>query len=237
MDRRKIKLIISILKLAILLLVIVGIPVYIFTQYPDLLSKLKDVEAVDAYLERYKAKSILVYLGLQTLQVLVSVIPGQILQLAGGYVFNFGAGLLLSFIGLSLGTILTFFFARALGKDAMHVLMSEDRLNYFVEKLNSKRAYNIIFVIFLIPGIPKDLCCYAAGISEVKLKPFLIISIVGRTPGIIGSIAIGDCLYSGSYAGVIALGILGIILFILGIKYREKLIKKTDEIYNKWMSK
>ena len=47
MDRRKIKLIISILKLAILLLVIVGIPVYIFTQYPDLLSKLKDVEAVD----------------------------------------------------------------------------------------------------------------------------------------------------------------------------------------------
>ena len=66
-------------KLAILLLVIVGILVYIFTQYPDLLSKLKDVEAVDAYLERYKAKSILVYLGLQTLQVLVSVIPGQIL--------------------------------------------------------------------------------------------------------------------------------------------------------------
>ena len=94
MDRRKIKLIISILKLAILLFVIVGIPVYIFTQYPDLLSKLKDVEAVDAYLERYKAKSILVYLGLQTLQVLVSVIPGQILQLTRGYVFNFGAGLL-----------------------------------------------------------------------------------------------------------------------------------------------
>lgn len=234
MGNKKLKYTISIIKLILLLLFIVVIPLYIFTTYPEMLSDLKDLKATAMYLEKYKSHSIPIYLGLQVLQVLVSVIPGQVLQLAGGYIFRFFLGLILTFTGLSLGTVVTFFFARIMGKNAMHVLLGEEKLNYFIEIFNSKRAYFILFVIFLIPGIPKDLCCYAAGISEIKLKPFLILSIVGRTPGIIGSVAIGEFLYTGSYTGVIILAASGFILFVLGAIYRKKILEKTNCLYEKW---
>ena len=63
----------------------------------------------------------------------------------------------------------------------MHLIFGEEKIKSMLETLNSKKAVVLVFLIFLIPGVPKDLCNYVAGLSEMKLKPFLIVSLIGRS--------------------------------------------------------
>lgn len=103
----------------------------------------------------------------------------------------------------------------------------------YVEKLNSKKAYMAVFLIYLIPGIPKDVVSYAAGISEMKFKAFLILSVIGRLPGMMGSIMIGSMWHKQEYFGMIALCVLAVAAFVICIIFRKKINGLLDKIYNK----
>ena len=107
--------------------------------------------------------------------------------------WGFWLGYLYSLIGALIGSVLTYYIARILGHDAMHLIFGEEKIKKWLVHLNSKKAVIIVFFIFLIPGVPKDLCNYVAGLSEIKLKPFLIESLIGRSPGMMGSLLIVLC--------------------------------------------
>lgn len=231
--KARIKIAITILKLIILLVVVVGIPLYITIYHREFISQFDSLDTVNAYLEKYKTASVFVYIGIQIMQIVVSIVPGQPMQFAAGYAYAFGLGYLYSIIGAAIGTILTFYLARSLGKDALHLIFGEKRIAKFIARLNSKRAFILVFVIFLIPGLPKDLFAYAAGVSEMKLRVFLIISLVGRTPGMMCSIMIGSMFNRGSYFGIVALTIIAVVLCVWGIKNHEKLTQMMDKWYEK----
>ena len=91
----------------------------------------------------------------------------------------------------------------------------------------------IIFIIFLIPGIPKDAVTYIAGVSDMESRPFISISLIGRLPAMIGSVMIGSMLKNGSYAGVVIISVVSIICFVLGIVFKDKLVGKSDKFYHK----
>ena len=224
---------VAILKLFVLLGIIIGLSITITIFAPDFASIFQDTNKAKAFLLQYKAASILVFILLQIVQIVVAILPGQVLQFVAGYVYGFGFGIFWSMVGIMLGTIITFYLAKLLGKDAMHIIFGEERITKFVNILNSKKAYTVIFVIFLIPGIPKDLISYAAGISEIGIKPLLVLSLVGRFPALVATIAMSRLLYNGSY---IALGIFIfaiIVLFILGIWKRRHITEYMDKAYTK----
>lgn len=230
---RKMKKLITILKLLILLGVVVGIPVYIGVYHQEFLSQFNSLEDVNAFLDRYQTASVFVYFAIQVLQLVICIIPGQAMQFAGGYVFGIGLGYLLSITGAAVGTVLTFYLARVLGRDALHLFFDEKKIAHFVEKLNSKKALIVVFVIYLIPGLPKDLITYAAGVSEIKLKPFLILSLVGRTPGMLCSIILGNLFNNGSYIGILVLSIVVAVACIWGVRHHEKLTELIDKGYQR----
>lgn len=232
-NKKRFKMIMAISKFILLLIVLIGVPLYIFYNHKDLLQTFDSLESVTNFLMDYKSASAFVYIGIQIIQITIFIIPGQAIQLAGGYLFSFLLGIALTFIGILLGTIITFYIARILGKDAVHLMVGEEKTKHYIEKLNSKRALLIIFIIYLIPGIPKDAVTYVAGVSDIDVRPFVIISMLGRLPAMIGGVMIGSMLYSGSYLGVIILSITSIIAFILGIIFREKLLGKKDILYEK----
>ena len=120
-----------------------------------------------------------------------------------------------------------------LGQGFVRLFMSEEPFIKYQERLNSNKAYTLCFILYLIPGIPKDILCYVAGASEIRFLPFLIISMAGRLPGLIGSIVMGSLVDSGNY--VIARVILGIacILAVLGFIYRNKLSDYMDRLKEK----
>jgi len=231
--KKRIIKIVSVLKLLILFAIVIGAPVYVYFSYPDLVDRFRSLDEINSLLKQYKTASIFIYIGLQVFQIIVSVLPGQALQFAAGYAYQFWLGFLFSLIGVALGTVITFYLARILGKDALHVIFGEERFSKFVHTLNSKRSFIVLFVIFLIPGIPKDLFTYAAGVSEIRIIPFLLLSLTGRTPAMVGSILMGSMFYNGSYVGLIIVGVAAVVLFIAGIINRGKLVLWTDRFYNK----
>ena len=221
----------SILKLLILIGIVVGIPALLYQSDPDFIRQFKDLDAVNAYLDKYETASWFVYIGLQILQIIVSVIPGQMIQFAAGYAYVFWLAYLLSITGIALGTIATFYLARLLGKDAMHVIFGEEKITYFVNHLNSKKAYITLFILFVIPGFPKDLITYAAGVSEIRITPFLILNLIGRSPALLATILMGSMTRTGSYFGMVILTAAVTVVFLLCFIKRKKLIEMSDVIY------
>lgn len=235
--RKRIRNILSIVKFSLLLAIIMFVPLYIYFAHPEIADNFKSLENVNAFLERYSTASVFVYIGLQVVQIVISVIPGQALQFAAGYAYSLWLALLSSLAGICLGTVITFYLAKFLGRDAMHLIFGEKKLHEFVSLLNSKKAYTVLFLIFLIPGLPKDLFSYAAGISKMNMSVFLIISMTARAPALIGSLVIGRMFRNESYTGMIILIAAAVILCVLGLFFRNKILSFADRYYEKFSVK
>jgi uncharacterized membrane protein YdjX (TVP38/TMEM64 family) len=217
----------------LLIFIVVGVPLLILFRYPELLNEFTSFESVNALIERSGGFLLPLFAGLQVFQVIVSIIPAQAVQIAAGYAYNFWIAYLVCVVGLCVGTVATYFIAKLLGRDAMHLLFGEERIGRFVDKLNSKKAYILLFIIFLIPGIPKDLFAYAAGISQMNAFAFFLISVVARTPALMASILFGGMIRSGSHVGMIILALALATLCVLGLKFHNKLADAANRFYDK----
>src|SRR5262245_44678545 len=115
--------------------------------------------ALRAELARWGASAPVVFVVIQALQVLIAPIPGELTGFLGGFVFGQRPGCLYSMLGLSLGSFLAFGIGRWLGAAFVQRLVSPDtwrRLGFVVEA----GGVVLCFVLFLIPGFPKDILCY-----------------------------------------------------------------------------
>ncbi|MDO4552390.1 MAG: TVP38/TMEM64 family protein, partial [Bacillota bacterium] len=234
LQNKRSKKALAILKLLLLLAVVFGVPAYIYFAYPDIFQHLESLEDVVALLERNPVASVLIYLGLQVVQIIVSVLPGQVIQFSAGYLYGVWLGYLYSIIGVALGTVITYYLARLLGRDAMYVLFGEKKFHQFVELMKRKRAHLVIFVIYLIPGIPKDLMSYAAGVTELKLGALLLLCLAGRTPAMLGSLVIGHMTRNANYTDAIILSVIAIVLFAVCMLKRKELMAKIDTLHDKF---
>ena len=229
--RAAFKRVTAIAKLLLLLVIIIGIPAYIFFFQKDLIDDFSSVKDVEDFFLQYRHQSILIYMGLQILQIVICILPGQALQFAAGYLFHFWLGFALTMSGAFLGTIITYYLAKVLGHDAMHMIFGEEKINDMLRRINSKKGVAIVFLIYLIPGIPKDLCTYAAGLSEMKIKPFLILSLVGRAPGMAASLLVGQQVNIGGYMSAAIIAGAVVVVFILGVLFRKQLTNFLDRVY------
>lgn len=230
LKRKRFKTLSSVLKLVVLAVILIGIPLYIFFFHHDFLERFSDLKDVRIWLAEYKTQSIFIYIGAQILQIVICIIPGQALQFAAGYMYGFWAGFLLSLAGAAAGSVVVYYIARLLGHDALHILFGERKFTEMLDHMNSEKGIIITFIIFLIPGIPKDLCSYAAGLSNVKLKPYLIVSLIARSPGMMGSLLIGRQIGAGGYMSAAVVAGVAILLFILGVIFRRQIISATHKI-------
>ncbi len=123
-------------------------------------------------------------IALQALQVLIAPIPGEVTGLLGGYVYGPYLGVLLSTIGLTMGSYLAFALSKALGRPFVKKLVPASTLKRFDYLLHHKGAF-FVFLLFLIPGIPKDYLCYILGLGSLSTTEFLVIGGTGRLLGTI----------------------------------------------------
>lgn len=170
----------------------------------------------------------LMFLAVQVVQVVVFVIPGEVPQIAGGYLFGIGGGLLFTVVGITAGSAIAFGASRVLGRSFLQALFPADQLDRFARLAGSPRATITFFLFFLIPGIPKDILCYVAGLSPMRFLVFLVVSTVGRTPGILGSVIVGNA--AAEQQWVLALVVLGLAasLFLVGLVFRKPLVAALE---------
>jgi Uncharacterized conserved protein len=183
----------------------------------------KDREAIRGWIEGQGAWAPLSFIILQIVQVVIFIIPGEIVQIAGGYAFGFWLGSLYSLLGITLGSLVNFYAGRLLGKPFVESLFARDKIEKIEKVTGSGTGAAGFFLLFVIPGIPKDILCYVAGISKLGLFAFLGVSMAGRLPGIIGSSYMGNAAYSGAYLGAMIVLTSAALLFVLGLFFRERI--------------
>lgn len=231
----KYKKILALSKLILLVIIVAGIPAFLYLKYgAELFSKDSAVHVVD-YLKANSNTAALLIIGIQIIQVVVCFLPGQPVQFAASYMFGVVSGFALSITGAVIGTVISFYLAKLLGNDAVNLFFGKEKVRDFKKKLDSGRGLLLAFLIYLIPGIPKDLVSYVAGISYMRFRPFLLVATVGRMPGMLGSLMLGHFFGRQDYrAMIIIAGVVAVILLICYIK-RDVLISFLDDVEKKDM--
>lgn len=124
----------------------------------------------------------LVFIGMQVLQVLLAPIPGQVSGLVGGFLFGTFWGLVYTMIGAAIGFTLIFLLARRFGRPLAERFVSPESLDRF-DSLARKGGVFVLFLVFLLPAFPDDVISFIAGMTRIRLRTLILVSLAGRFPG------------------------------------------------------
>ena len=161
--------------------------------------------------------------ALQVLQVIVFIIPGEVVQIAAGYLFGVIPGAALSVLGILLGSMFNYWIGRALGRPFVESVTPTGTLAR-IEATTGRRGTQIgFFLLFVIPGIPKDILCYVAGAAGMRFWPFIAFSTVGRLPGIVGSAVIGATAAQQGLIPAVVLLAAAAVLLVVGVSRQRQL--------------
>ncbi len=172
--------------------------------YREVLRLSTDRAHLKSTLKRAGVWGPVIFMALQALQVLIAPIPGELTGFLGGFVFGEALGFLYSTLGLTAGSLLAFGIGRWLGAPVVRRLVAAhvwDRLSFLVKAEGAL----LCFVIFLVPGLPKDLACYLFGLSPIPFGVFTLAMTLGRMPGTWALSAQGAKTATGQYVEVIVL--------------------------------
>lgn len=185
-------------------------------------------EGLRDYIRSFGAAGWLVFLILQILQVFIALIPGELLESAAGFVFGPVFGTLLCYAGIAIASSLVFVLTRKFGVKLVEVFIKREKINQFRFLNTEKKRDLLIFLVFFIPGTPKDLLTYFAGLTEIKLGKFLAISFVARIPSVVTSTFGGHLLGEGEYVLAIVVYAVTAVISLLGMLGYNAWVKRRD---------
>lgn len=198
----------------------IGKPMVQFVSEPD---------KFRAWVQSHGMWSWLVCIGMMVLQIIVAIIPGGPLEIGAGYAFGPVVGSVLCIVGSIIGCTLVFQFVRVFGIKLIEAFFSIEKIRS-LKFLHDERKRNILaFVIFALPGTPKDLLSYFMGLTDIKLSTWLLISTIARIPAIIVSAMGGDALGSQKYVMAIIVFVVTLVISAIGMYVYKKICKVQDE--------
>ena len=193
---------------------------YLFIHY-DLYFFFIDKNRAITFVTSFHPYDEVVFIFLQILQVVAAPIPGEVTGLIGGYLYGPVLGTIYSTIGLTIGSWMAFALARFFGLPLVEKAVKPaiiQKYDYFLEH----RGLFVSFLLFLIPGFPKDYLCYIMGLSHMKTWHFLGISTVGRLLGTILLSVSGSCARNNQYTGLAIIAVISFIFVIVAYFYQDK---------------
>lgn len=189
----------------------------------------KNPEQFRAWIDSMGTWGKLAYVGICFLQVLVAIIPGGPIELAGGYAFGHLEATILSTIGLSLGSITVFLLVRKFGQKLLEVFFSKEKIAELKFLKTNKKRDLIILILFLVPGTPKDLLCFFCGLTDMPFWLFFLLSTFMRIPAAWLSSIGGSAMGSKSYTIAIVIALVIVSLTIIGIVGYKAIVKKHEK--------
>ena len=210
--------------LRILLLVgAIATGAYLFYHF-DLHTVFLDRARVTQFIRSFGPWSAFIFIAVQILQVILAPIPGEVTGLIGGYLFGPVLGTLYSTVGLGVGSWLAFLLARTLGLPFVEKVVKRSIIEKYDHFMEHQGTF-VSFILFLIPGFPKDSLCYIIGLSHMKTSTFVVIATFGRLFGTLGLSVGGNFARGGQgLLLLLALGAVGLIL-LLAYVFRDRWLR------------
>lgn len=211
-----------------LLLIVVGLSV-LFCR-TDLFKFFISKQCMTRFLDSLGSWGFLGFMSLQALQVVVAPIPGEVTGLLGGYLYGPYVGLVLSTVGLTVGSYVAFALSRALGRPFAEKFVPRPAIQKF-DYLLQHRGLFLVFLLFLIPGIPKDYLCYILGLGQISTAEFLLVGTVGRFFGTILLSLGGNFLRLQQYVKFSILVAVALIVVLTAMLFKERLERLFEHLH------
>ena len=183
-------------------------------------------EEFKAFIDSYGWKGRFVALGIQVLQIVIALIPGELVEVGTGSAFGAVEGTLICMIGVAAASSLVFLLTRFLGVRLVEIFISREKIDELRFINSEEKLKRMIFLLFFIPGTPKDLLTYFAGLTRIKLHEFLIISMIARIPSLVSSTIGGHFIGQSRYVEAIILFVVTGVVSLIGMKVYSIIVKK-----------
>ena len=201
------------------LCLLVGRPMIDFVSQP---------ETFRDWVDSHGIVSRLAFIGMVVFQAIVAVIPGEPLEIGAGYAFGAVEGTFLCVVGTTVGGIIVFALARTLGMRIVSLFFSEEKIRSVSFLQNTRRLNTVAFLVFLLPGTPKDLLSYCAGLTQIRWPFWLLLTSLARLPSIVTSTVGGNALGVQRYAFAVGVFAVTLVLSGIGLYLYNRIAKKHD---------
>lgn len=229
----------NLIKFIAVLIIVVLMTVVTIELMPWIIS-LKDAagrEALKEYIYSKGAYGVLILLGIQIMQVVIAFIPGEPIEIVAGLLYGTFWGCVITLIGMLIGTVIIYYGVRLLGSTFINSVIGKEKFERFKFLHDEKKLEMIAFLLFFIPGTPKDALTYFMPFTKIKPYTFFVITTIARIPSIISSTFAGASIGQGKWIQTIIIFLVIGALGIIGIAFNNVFIEKRNKAREKIKSK
>ena len=223
---------VKIIKITLTIFIVIALAIFLWRLAP-FMKDLSTTEGQIAFKEKIDSlgfKGLLLLLGLQILQILLVVLPGEPFEVLAGMCYGAWGGCLFITVSVFITTTIIFFTVRKLGHKYLYNFFKKEKVDKVMKSklLNNPRNLEIILcILFFLPASPKDLFVYIGGLLPIKPLRFILISTFVRFPSVITSTMVGANISTGNWKmGILIYGVsfavAALILFIVTLKDKNK---------------
>ena len=167
---------------------------------------------------------VFILLGMQFLQIVVAFIPGEVVQLAAGLMYGPFFGTLIILLGCVISSSIIYHLVHALGAPFVQGIVSTEHLDKFRAFEESGKLDIIVFVLFLIPGMPKDVFTYLVPLTDMPFKKFIVLTTIGRIPGVVASTYAAAGFADGNIVGPVVVMAVVAVIAVVAIVFRNRIM-------------
>ncbi len=207
---------------AVIALCIWLIPIVSSLREPDTQEKFRE------FIESLGALGVLVMLALQILQIVIAIVPGEPIEILMGLMYGTVGGLALALVGIAMGQTLVFFAVKKLGIKFASKFVDVKKFEELSFLKKTERRDSLIFILFFIPGTPKDILTYFTPFTGITFLRFIIIATLARIPSVISSTWAGATLSEGSILKTVLIFAITGVIGIVGIIINNRITKKNN---------
>ena len=188
----------------------------------------EDYDGFKAWIEQSGFMGRVYFVLMVIFQVIIALVPGEPLEIAAGFAFGAIEGTILCVIGITVGSIIVFYLVRKFGIKLVEVFFSTEKIKSLKFLQNKKKVTALVFLMFFLPGTPKDLLTYFVGLTKINFWAFFFIASIARLPSIVTSTIGGDRLVEGDYFVAIVVFVATFALSVLGWFAYTRILRSKD---------
>ena len=199
-------------------------------------SRFSDTEALKAFVDEHFIIGMILMIFICAFQVIVALIPGELLEIAAGYVFGSVFGAFLCLVGTMIGSVTAIMIVRKFGRRFVESLYPREKIDALPILREHKKRNVLTAMLFLIPGTPKDLFTYVIGLTDMSIATYILITSLARFPSIIMSTVGGNALGDDKFIQAVvifiitgAISLCGYLIYLAIQKRHAKKHKKETE--------
>ena len=182
------------------------------------------LNGLKTFVEKMGFFGILILFSIQVIQIVIPFLPGQFIEFAVGALYSPVVAITILSLGLVVATIIIYYLGKWVGRPFINLFLSEENEQKYGFLKNSRKMELVFFILFLIPGTPKDVLIFFLPLLNLKLSRFIVLSLLARIPGWILDVYMGHSFFEKNYTLLIIVVVIMVLIGIFGYIYKDKIM-------------